>query len=338
MGGDHGAAVVIPGAALALEKHPGLTFRLYGDKTVIEPLLNKAPALKAVSTVIHTDVAVKMDDQPSQALRRGRGKSSMWRAIQAVKDGEADAVVSAGNTGALMAMAKVCLRTMAGVDRPSISCLWPTPQGFCIVLDVGASIGAEAEDLVNMAVLGAAMAKIVLGKDCPTVGLLNIGTEEVKGLDNIKQASRLLKKMASVGFEYKGFVEGNDISKGTTDVVITEGFAGNIALKTAEGTARLLTSFLREAMMSSARNKLGYAFAKPAFDALKEKLDPRKGNGGVFLGLEGIVVKSHGSTDDIGYACAIGIAHDMVRHNLIKTIRGLFEALHVPGVPTEEGI
>ncbi len=326
MGGDHGPSVVIPGAALALKRRPRLNFHMYGDEAVVLPLLENYPELKAVTTFVHTDIAISMSDKPSQALRRGRGKSSMWRCIQAVKDGEADAAVSAGNTGALMATAKVCLKTISPIERPVIACIWPTVKGESIVLDVGATIGADANHLVDMAILGSAMATIVLGRDFPTVGLLNVGTEEIKGLDNVKEASRLLRETHTPGFEYKGFVEGDDIGKGTVDVIVTEGFTGNIALKTAEGTAKQLSSLLRSAMSQSWMTKLGYLLAKSAFDTLKEKLDPRRSNGGVFLGLEGVVIKSHGGTDALGFACAIEIAYDMARYDLIKTIRGLFEA------------
>lgn len=326
MGGDHGPSVVIPGAALALKNCPGLTYRIYGDEAVIQPLLDQYIELKQVTTLIHTDVVIEMDEKPSLALRRGRGKSSMWASIQAVKDGVANATVSAGNTGALMAMAKICLKTVSPIERPVIACIWPTLRGESVVLDVGATIGADANHLVDMAVLGTAMAKIVLGIEKPTVGLLNVGTEEIKGLDNVKEASRLLKETMNTGFVYKGFVEGNDIGKGTTDVVVTEGFTGNIALKTAEGTAKQLGAVLKQAMSSSFMSKIGYLFAYKAFSDLKKKLDPRRSNGGVFLGLEGIVIKSHGGTDAVGFACAVEIAYDMARNDLLQTIRGLFEA------------
>jgi len=337
MGGDHGAAVLVPGADLALKKHPSLSFHMYGDEKAVLPILNQYPELKSVTTFVHTDVTIQMDDKPSQALRQGRGKSSMWRAVQAVKDGEADAAVSGGNTGALMAMAKVCLKTVMPIERPVIACIWPTMLGESIVLDVGANIGANAGHLVDMAILGSAMAKVVLNKEWPSVGLLNVGTEEIKGLDNVKEASRILRDQASLGFEYRGFVEGNDIGKGTVDVIVTEGFTGNIALKTAEGTAKQMASLLRTALSRSWRTKLGYMLAKPAFDELKEKLDPRRANGGVFLGLEGIVVKSHGSTDSLGFACAIELAHAMVCHNLKQTIRELFETLLAANATNDEG-
>src|ERR687897_1237193 len=288
MGGDHGPSVVIPGAALALERHPDLSFLMFGNETVIAPLLDKHPRLKAATELRHTEMAISMDEKPSQAIRMGRGKSSMWRAVQAVRDGEADATVSAGNTGALMATAKVCLKTMAHIERPAIAAMWPTMRGESIVLDVGATIGADAGHLVDMAIMGAAMARIVFDLDRPTVGLLNVGTEEIKGIEAVKEASRLLRESSLPFLAYHGFVEGDDIGKGTVDVVVTEGFTGNIALKTAEGTAKQIGEYLRSAMGRSLMSKIGYLFARQAFEALREKLDPRKSNGGVFLGLDGV--------------------------------------------------
>jgi phosphate acyltransferase len=320
MGGDHGPSVVIPGAAASLMRHPDLSFSLFGDEAVIRPLLARHEALAAVATVHHTDVAIRMDDKPSQALRNGRWKSSMWLAIEAVKKDEADAALSAGNTGALMAMARFCLRTMAGIERPAIAALWPTLKGESVVLDVGASIGADAQALVDMAVMGAAMARVLLGLDRPTVGLLNIGVEEVKGLEMVREAARVLREADLPGLDYHGFVEGDDIGKGTVDVVVTEGFAGNIALKTAEGTAKQIATYLRSAMSRTLLAKLGYVLARQAFDALRDRLDPRKVNGGVFLGLNGIVVKSHGGTDAEGYAAAIDVAYDMVKQDLMRKI------------------
>ena len=325
MGGDHGPSVVVPGAALALERHPGTRFILFGDRAQIDPLLEKQPQLKAAAEVRHTDVAVRMEDKPSQALRAGRWKSSMWLALQAVRDGEADAAVSAGNTGALMAMAKVCLKTMANIERPAIAGMWPTLRGESIVLDIGASIGADAVHLVDLAIMGAAMARIVLGVERPTVGLLNVGTEEIKGIEAVKEAGRMLREARLPQLEYRGFVEGDDIGKGTVDVVVTEGFTGNIALKTAEGTAKQMAEYLRAAMSRTWTAKIGYLFARQAFDAVREKMDPRKVNGGVFLGLGGIVIKSHGGTDALGYASAIDIGHDMAHHQLMRTIRDMLE-------------
>ncbi len=320
MGGDFGPSIVIGGAELSLIRHPGSEFILFGDRATIEPLLAVKPLLASAVRLVHTDVAVKMEDKPSQALRHGRWKSSMWLAIDAVKKGEADVAVSAGNTGALMAMAKFNLKTMPGIDRPAIAALWPTLKGESIVLDVGASIGADAEHLVDLAVMGSAMARVLFDLDRPTVGLLNIGAEDVKGLEPVREAGQILREEQLPHLEYVGFVEGDDIGKGTVDVVVTEGFAGNIALKTAEGTARQMAGYLKSAMARTLRARLGYLLAREAFDALSEKMDPRRSNGGVFLGLNGIVIKSHGGTDPEGFAAAIDLGHDMVRYELLAKI------------------
>jgi glycerol-3-phosphate acyltransferase PlsX len=320
MGGDHGAAVVVPGAELSLSRHPDIEFLLFGDRADVEPLVAARPQLKAASSLVHTDVVVQMHDKPSQALRKGRRRSSMWLAVDAVKKGEADVAVSAGNTGALMAMAKIDLRTMAGIERPAIAAIWPTLRGRSIVLDLGASIGADAGNLVDMAAMGSAMAAVLFGLDRPTVGLLNIGVEEVKGLEDVREAGQILRAGQWPRFEYVGFVEGDDIGKGTVDVVVTEGFSGNIALKAAEGTARQLSQLLRREMNRSLIRKLGYVLARGAFGALAQKMDPRKSNGGVFLGLNGIVIKSHGGTDAEGFACAVDLGYDMVRRELLAKI------------------
>jgi phosphate acyltransferase len=316
MGGDHGPAVVVAGADLALARHPESEFVLFGNKSVIEPLVAARPALKSVSRLVHTEVAVRMEDKPSQALRYGRWKSSMWLAIDAVKKRQADVAVSAGNTGALMAMAKFELKTLAGIERPAIAAIWPTVRGQSIVLDVGASIGADAEHLADLAVMGAATARILLGVSRPSVGLLNIGVEEVKGLEQVREAGRILREAERTDLDYVGFVEGDDIGKGTVDVVVTEGFAGNIALKTAEGTAKQLGEYLRNAMNRTLAARIGYLFARKAFAAVREKMDPRKVNGGVFLGLNGLVIKSHGGADAEGFAAAIDLGYDMVRYKL----------------------
>jgi glycerol-3-phosphate acyltransferase PlsX len=320
MGGDHGPSVVIPGAELALAQHPDSTFILFGDRTKIEPLLASRPRLKEVCRLVHTDVAVRMDEKPSQALRSGRWKSSMWLAIDAVKKGEADLAVSAGNTGALMAMAKFNLTMLPGIERPAIAALWPTLKGSSIVLDLGASIGADAENLVDMAVMGSAMARVLFDLDRPSVGLLNIGAEEVKGLEPVREAGRILREDPPPHIDYIGFVEGDDIGKGKADVVVTEGFAGNIALKTAEGTARQFADYLKSAISQSLWSKIGYVLARPAFRMLREKMDPRRSNGGVFLGLNGVVIKSHGGTDPEGFAAAVDMGYNMVRHELLAKI------------------
>ena len=245
MGGDHGPAVVVAGAELALQRHPGCEFLFFGNAALIAPLIDARPRLKSASRLVHTDIAVRMEDKPSQALRYGRWKSSMWLAIDAVKKGDADMVVSAGNTGALMAMSKFNLKTLPGIERPAIAALWPTLRGELIVLDVGASIGADAEHLVDLAVMGAATARILFGLPRPTVGLLNIGVEEAKGLEQVREAGRILREENLPDLDYHGFVEGDDIGRGKVDVVVTEGFAGNIALKTAEGTARQIGEYLQ---------------------------------------------------------------------------------------------
>jgi glycerol-3-phosphate acyltransferase PlsX len=331
MGGDHGPSVVVPGAALALKRRPDTRFVMFGREPEIAPLLASYPDLKAATTLHHTDVTVKMDDKPSQALRAGRYKSSMWQAIAAAKaDGPADVCVSAGNTGALMAMSKFCLKSMARIERPAIAAIWPTVRGESIVLDVGATIGADAPHLVDLAVMGAAMARIVFDIDRPTVGLLNVGVEEIKGVEAVKEAGRILRDANLPNLDYRGFVEGDDLGKGTVDVVVTEGFTGNIALKTAEGTAKQIAQYLRDAMGRSLLSKIGYLLARGAFAALKEKMDPRKVNGGVFLGLDGVVIKSHGGTDAVGFASAIELGYEMARYELLAKVREMIDATPAP--------
>ncbi len=320
MGGDHGVPVVVPGAEMSLARHPDAEFLMFGDRAVIAPLLDARPKLRAATRIIHTDLAVRMDAKPSQALRQGRHGSSMWLAIDAVKRGEADVAVSAGNTGALMAMATVHLRTRPGISRPALAGLWPTLRGQSVVLDVGASIGADAQHLVELAAMGGAMARVLLGLERPTVGLLNVGVEEVKGLEEVREAGRRLRENPRSHLAYVGFVEGDDIGKGTVDVVVTEGFVGNIALKTAEGTAKQFAEFLRGALNRSWSTRIGYLFARSAFHALKEKLDPRKANGGVFLGLNGLVIKSHGGTDAEGFAAAVDVGYNVVKFDLLDKI------------------
>src|SRR5271168_5061985 len=320
MGGDHGPAVVVAGAELALARHPESEFLFFGNNALVAPLVAEHKALQSASRIVHAEIAVRMEDKPSQALRYGRRKSSMWLAIDAVKKKEADVVVSAGNTGALMAMAKFDLKMLAGIDRPAIAALWPTLRGESIVLDVGASIGADAGHLVDLAVMGAATARILFGLQRPTVGLLNIGVEEVKGLEPVREAGRMLRDEQIPDLDYVGFVEGDDIGSGKVDVVVTEGFAGNIALKTAEGTARQIGEYLKGAMSRSLGARIGYLFARPAFRQLRQRMDPRRANGGVFLGLNGIVIKSHGGADAEGFAAAIELGYGVVRDDLLAKI------------------
>jgi glycerol-3-phosphate acyltransferase PlsX len=320
MGGDVGADVVIPGAALALARHPDCEFLLFGDQARIAPQLEQHAALKAAARVIHTDVAVANHDKPSQALRRGRKTSSMWLAIEAVKKGEADVAISAGNTGALVAMARFCLRMLEGIDRPALAAIWPTVRGECVVLDLGATIGADARDLVALAAMGSAMASAQLHISRPKVGLLNIGTEEMKGHEEIREAGEMLRAMNLPQLDYIGFVEADGIGKGAADVIVTEGFSGNVALKSAEGTARQVVEVLRTAIQKSLLARIGYLLARGAFQTLRNKMDPRKSNGSVLLGLNGIVVKSHGGADSEGFAYAVGVGYEMARYDLLTKI------------------
>jgi glycerol-3-phosphate acyltransferase PlsX len=336
MGGDRGPDMVIPGVEAALDRHPGTRFLLFGHEARVKPLLDKHPRVAKASELRHCEVSVGMDDKPSQALRRGRRVSSMWRAIEAVRNGEAAAVASAGNTGALMAMAKFVLNTMPGVSRPAIAAIWPTLRGESVVLDVGATVGANVEQLIDFAIMGEAMARCLFGIERPTVGLLNVGVEEVKGIEQVKEAGRLLRA-SSLPIEYYGFVEGDDLGKGTVDVVVTEGFTGNIALKTAEGTARQISAYLKMAMKRSLITRIGFFLAQSAFQVLKDKMDPRTRNGGLFLGLNGIVVKSHGGTDALGFAAAIDLAIEMAESGLIAKIGADLAAkrlLHEAGAAT----
>ncbi len=338
MGGDNGPSVVIPGAAESLVRDPSLKYIIFGNKAVVPKWLDRYPSVAEASEFVHCEVAVRMDEKPSQALRRGRRESSMWQAIDAVKHGQADAAVSAGNTGALMAMAIFNLRTMPNIERPAIAGLWPTNRGESIVLDMGATIGADTTLLVDFAVMGAAMARAVFGQKRPTVGLLNIGVEEVKGLEPVKKAGQILRAL-DLPLEYHGFVEGNDLGQGVVDVVVTEGFSGNIALKTAEGTARQIGNFLKNAMSQSLRTKIGYLLAKPAFDALKEKLDPTRANGGVFLGLNGLVIKSHGAASSTGFSNAIDLGVNMVKFDVNKKIiRDIDTSHQIDTVPDDTSV
>ncbi|WP_127077303.1 phosphate acyltransferase PlsX [Rhodomicrobium lacus] len=327
MGGDFGPSVVIPAAALSLIRHPETRFIIFGREDEIRAHLSKDSPLAAVSKIVHSDVAIAMDDKPSQALRYGRWKSSMWMALEAVKQGEAQAAVSAGNTGALMAMSKFCLRMLPGIERPAIAALWPTLKSESIVLDVGANVGATAKGLVDNANMGAALARALFQVEKPTIGLLNIGSEEVKGLEEIKRAAAALKT-PGLPITYYGFVEGNDLGKGVVDVVVTEGFAGNIALKTAEGTAKQIGAYLKAAMTRSLMSKLGAVFAQGAFKALRAKMDTRTMNGGMFVGLNGVVIKSHGGADAVGFASAIDLGYDMAASGLVADIQRGVESFH----------
>ncbi len=320
MGGDQAPAMVIDGAELARIRFPAVDFLIFGDEARIRPLLDRHQALAARTTLHHTDEAVKSEDKPSVALRAGRN-SSMRLAIDAVKDGKAAGVVSAGNTGALMAMAKLALRMLPGIYRPAIASFFPTERGESCMLDLGANVECDAENLVQFAIMGDMFARAVLGIPKPTIGLLNVGSEEMKGHDEVRKAGIILRE-GKVPVEFYGFVEGDDITAGTVDVVVTDGFTGNVALKTAEGTARLYTNFIRASFKSSLLAKLGYLLSRGALRKVRERTDPRRYNGAVFLGLNGIAVKSHGGTDSLGFANAIGVANDMAVHGFIDRVKG----------------
>ena len=322
MGGDDAPQIVIEGASIARERLPDVRFMIFGDETQIAPLVTKYPLLKESCEIIHTDKIVTAEEKPGQALRRGR-ESSMGLAIRAVKDGKACAAVSAGNTGALMAMSKFMLRTMPGIDRPALASLLPTSCGESIMLDLGANVECTEDNLVQFAIMGAAFARTVLGLANPSVALLNVGVEELKGNEIIKNADRMLRD-ANLPMDYVGFTEGHGLANGDVDVVVTDGFTGNVALKTAEGTARMIAGMLKEALSDSLMSKIGYLFAKPALSGLKDHLDPNNHNGAVFMGLNGLVIKSHGSASASGFASAIGVAADMASNNLAgKIIRDL---------------
>ena len=326
MGGDHGPEVVVAGAAISLVRHPSLSFILTGDETRIGTELAKHRALALKSRIVHTETVVSMHDKPSQALRRGKG-TSMWLALEAVKAGEAHAAVSAGNTGALMAMSKLVLRPMAGIERPAIAALWPTVESECIVLDVGANIGASARQLTDFALMGAAMARAIFHIEKPTVGLLNVGVEEIKGADEVKEAHQMLKTLA-LPLDYKGYVEGDEIGQGKVDVVVVEGFAGNIALKTAEGTAKQIGQYIKDALSRSLMSKVGALMAKGGLRVLKHKMDPRRVNGATLIGLNGIAIKSHGGIDALGFASAIDLGYEMSQSSLLKRLQSDTEAFH----------
>jgi len=322
MGGDHAPDMVLKGLRIAHERHPCVRFLLHGKEAVLGPVVAKDKVLAAACEIRHADGVVGGDEKPSQAVRRGRD-SSLGRAIQAVKDGEAAGVVSAGNTGAFMAMAKLALRTLPGIDRPAIAALMPTQRGDCVMLDLGANAECDADNLVQFAIMGEVFARTVLGLDNPTIGLLNIGTEDQKGTEALRQASAILRDSA-LPIRFQGFVEGDDIGKGAVDVIVTDGFTGNVALKAIEGTSKLYTSFLRGAFQSSMMSRLGYLLARPALNKVRMRADPRRYNGAMFLGLNGIAVKSHGGTDALGFANAVCVAVDLVSNGFNDSIRGEF--------------
>ena len=328
MGGDRAPAMVVKGADLALERHPEVRFLIFGAEEQVAPLLVKLPRLAEASTLHHTDEVVLDDAKPSQALRTAR-HSSMRLAVDAVADGRAAGVVSAGNTGALMAMSKFVLKTLPGIDRPAIASFFPTRRGESVLLDLGANVECDAENLVQFALMGDIFARTVLGLLQPTVGLLNVGSEDLKGNDAVRAAGARLRS-GIIPVRFDGFVEGNDIPAGTVDVVVTDGFTGNVALKTAEGTAKLFSESLRAAFHHSLPARIGYLLARGALKKLAARIDPRRYNGAMFLGLAGIAVKSHGSTDAFGFANAIGVAVDMKVNGFLEKISSELARLNPP--------
>lgn len=320
MGGDTGPSVIVSGAARAARRDSALTFIFFGDEKLIAAEVRTHQNLRGRVTVRHSPEAIEAGEKPSQALRRAR-TTSMGMAINAVKDGNAGAALSAGNTGALMAISKLALRTMPGIDRPALAALLPTlGDTDCVMLDLGANTECDVQNLVQFAVMGAAYARTVLSIPKPRVKLLNIGTEELKGTGEIKEAAAALREASYLPFKFDGFTEGDQLSRGHVDVIVTDGFSGNIALKTAEGTARFVTDLLRRAFKSSLRSKAGFALSQPALNLLKVHLDPNNHNGAVFLGLNGLVVKSHGGANAKGVANAIGVAARMVRNDITRKI------------------
>lgn len=318
MGGDHAPGMVVDGLAAAAERHPGARFLLVGDEGRLAPLLARSKRAAAVSMVRHAPEAIAGDLKPTAALRVRH--SSMRLAIDAVAAGEAKGVVSAGNTGALLALAKIVLKTLPGIDRPAMAAIGPTSRGDIVLLDLGANMACDVRNLVEFAIMGDVFARAVLGLPSPSIGLLNVGSEELKGDDRVRLAADALRG-SHLAPQFHGFVEGHDIAAGTTDVVITDGFTGNVALKTGEGALKLAFDLLREVFSASLAGRLAYLLARPGLERLRTWLDPRRYNGAVMLGLNGIVVKSHGGTDAEGFAHALDVAMDMAMHGFGDRIR-----------------
>ena len=320
MGGDEGVRVMVEGAALARRRHDRFQFLLVGDETRIKAALDSHPNLRGASEILHATDVVAGDEKPTQALRRAK-TTSMGLAINAVKQGEAGAAVSAGNTGALMAMAKLALRTMPGIDRPALAALIPTlGDNDLVMLDLGANTECDARNLVQFAIMGAAYSRIVTGREAPRVRLLNIGTEENKGTEQIQEAAARLREATGLSLSFDGFVEANGMSRGDVDVVVTDGFSGNIALKAVEGTARFVADLLRRSFQSSLRSKFGFLISRPATELLRHHLDPNNHNGAVFLGLNGVVVKSHGSATAKGVANAVAVTARLLEARITERI------------------
>jgi glycerol-3-phosphate acyltransferase PlsX len=324
MGGDAAPEVVLDGLELAAERHPGARFLLVGDEARVGGALARRKRAAKVCSLRHAPEVISGDLKPTAALRM-RG-SSMRMAIDAVAAGEAAGVVSAGNTGALMALAKIVIKTMPEIDRPALAAIGPSARGDVVLLDLGANVQCDARNLVEFAIMGDAFARVALGLTMPSIGLLNVGSEELKGDDRVRAAAEILRD-SHVGAQFRGFIEGHDITAGTVDVVVTDGFTGNVALKTGEGALKLMRDLLRQVFTSSVPARLGYLLARPALDRLREWMDPRRYNGAILLGLNGVVVKSHGGTDALGFAHAVDVAMDMVTHGYNDRIKDGFDRL-----------
>lgn len=319
MGGDNAPKIIIEGAEIISKKNKDVHFLLFGKEELLKPLVNKCSSLGSKSTIIHTDEFISADEKPSIALRKGTN-SSMRLAINAVKDGDADVAVSAGNTGALMAISKIVLRPLPSIERPAIVTSIPNQKNSgTVLLDMGANVDCDSDVLFQFAIMGHAFAKVALKIANPKIGILNIGSEDLKGNDAVRSAALMLKE-SDLSDSFYGYVEGNDITKGTVDVVVTDGFTGNISLKVIEGTAKMVSNVLRESFSSSFISKLGYVLAKGAIAKARKKMDPRFHNGAMLVGLNGVVVKSHGGADDIGFANAITVAISLVKDDINEKI------------------
>lgn len=317
MGGDHAPDVVLAGLELAADRHPGARVLLIGDEAVLLSRLKQYPKAAAICDVRHAPTAVPMDMKPTAALRLR--DSSLRMVMDAVANGEAQGVVSAGNSGAMLALAKIVIKTLPGIARPAMAAVNPSARGDVVMLDLGANLGCDARNLVEFAIMGEAFAKAVLGLPRPSIGLLNVGAEELKGDERLRQAADSLRDSVLSG-QFHGFVEGHDITAGTTDVVVTDGFTGNIALKTGEGALKLSAQLLRRVFETSWLTKIGYLLVRPGLERMREWIDPRRYNGAMFVGLNGVVVKSHGGTDADGFASAVDVAMDMVTHHFNDSI------------------
>ncbi len=318
MGGDGAPDVIVAGVEIASERHPGATFLLVGDEALLAPLLQRHRRALARCTLRHAADTISADIKPTAALRLRQ--SSMRLAIDAVASGEAAGVVSAGNSGALLTLAKIVLKTLPGIDRPAMAAISPSARGDVVMLDLGANVVCDTRNLVEFAIMGDVFARTVLGLTAPTIGLLNVGSEEMKGSEVLRATAETLRA-SPIAPQFHGFIEGHDIAAGTTDIVVTDGFTGNVALKTGEGALKLMGQLLRQVFSSGIASRIAYLLARPGLDRLREWLDPRRYNGAVMLGLAGVVVKSHGGTDALGFAHAMDVAMDMVVHRFNDRIR-----------------